>query len=222
MRVLVIAAHPDDETLGCGGSLLRHAMDGDEVHWLIVTSASGSRWDDAYRELQVRQVEAVSVAYPFASRTWLGQPSTGLDSVPLAGLVEGVSGVVARIRPEVVYLPNRSDAHSDHRVVARAAMAALKSFHLSALGVRRVLAFESSSETDTAPALTENAFVPNVFVDISDTLERKLEIFGLFASEVHAGHGPRGMSAVRALARYRGATIGVQYAEAFMLLMERA
>lgn len=222
MRVLAIAAHPDDETLGCGGTLLRHLGAGDEIHWLIVTDASGPRWDDAYRELQRRQVEEVSTAFPFASRTWLDQPSTRLDTLPLGDLVEAVREVVAAVRPEVVYLPNRSDAHSDHRVVSRAAMAALKSFYLAELGVRRVLAFESPSETDTAPALAEGAFMPNVFIDISDTLERKLEIFGLFASEVHDGHGPRGMSSVRALARHRGATVGVEYAEAFMLLMERA
>ena len=89
------------------------------------------------------------------------------------------------------------------------------------LGVRRVLAFESPSETDAAPALAEGAFVPNVFVDISTTLERKLELCGMFASEIHADHGPRGLSAVRALARHRGAAVGVEYAEAFMLLLER-
>jgi N-acetylglucosamine malate deacetylase 1 len=221
MRVLAIAAHPDDETLGCGGTLLRHLDAGDEIHWLIVTEASGPRWDDAYRATQRTQVEAVSAAFPFASRTWLGQPSAGLDTVPLADLVEAVREVVATVRPEVVYLPNRSDAHSDHRLVSRAAMAALKSFYLAELGVRRVLAFESPSETDAAPALAENAFVPNVFVDVSATLERKLEIFSLFASEVHPGHGPRGLSAVRALARQRGATVGVESAEAFMLLLER-
>ena len=221
MHVLAVAAHPDDETLGCGGTLLRHLGDGDQIHWLIVTEASGSRWDDAFRANQREQVAAVDAAFPFASRTWLGKPSAALETLPLGDLVEAIREVVATVRPEVVYLPNRSDAHSDHRLVARAAMAALKSFYLAELGVRRVLAFESPSETDAAPALPENAFVPNVFVDISSTLERKLEIFSLFASEVHPGHGPRGLSAVRALARHRGATVGVEYAEAFMLLLER-
>ena len=222
MRVLAIAAHPDDETLGCGGALLNHLAAGDEIHWLIVTEASGSRWDDAYRQTQRDQVERVGAAYPFASVTSLGQPSARLETLPLADLIEAISTVVTTIRPEIVYLPNRSDAHSDHRIVSRAALAALKSFYLAELGVRRVLAFESPSETDAAPALAEDAFVPNVFVDVSDTLERKLAIFGLFATEVHPGHGPRGLSAVRALARHRGATVGVEYAEAFMLLLERA
>jgi N-acetylglucosamine malate deacetylase 1 len=222
MRVLAIAAHPDDETLGCGGTLLRHLADGDEIHWLIVSEASGPRWDDAYRQVQRDQVQAVDEAFPFTSRTWLGQPSTQLDTLPLADLVEGIREVVVTVRPEVVYLPNRSDAHSDHRVVSSAASAALKSFYLGELGVRRVLAFESPSETDAAPTWAEGAFVPNVYVDISATLERKLELFGLFASEVHTGHGPRSLSSVRALARHRGAAIDVEYAEAFMLLMERA
>lgn len=222
MRILAIAAHPDDETLGCGGTLLKHVAAGDEVHWVIVTAATGPEWDDAYRRVQREQVEAVGAAYPVASRTWLGLPSTRLDALPLADLIDRLRTVVREVRPEVVYLPNRSDAHSDHRIVSTAAMAVLKSFYLGDLGVRRVLAFESPSETDAAPALAEGAFVPNVFVDIGATFARKLEIFGLFASEVHAGFGPRGLSAVEALARHRGATIGVEYAEAFMLLHERA
>jgi LmbE family N-acetylglucosaminyl deacetylase len=222
MRVLAIAPHPDDETLGCGGTLLRHRAEGDELHWLLVTDASGPLWDDGYRQLQREQVEAVEAAFPFASLTWLRQPSTRLDALPMADLVEAIRDVIVAVRPDTVYVPNRSDAHSDHRVVFRAATAALKSFYLGGLGVRRVLAFESPSETDAAPALAEDAFVPNVFVDVSSTLERKLELFQLYASEVHPGHGPRSLSAVRAIARHRGAAVNVEYAEAFMLLMERA
>jgi N-acetylglucosamine malate deacetylase 1 len=222
MRVLSIAVHPDDETLGCGGTLLKHAVRGDEIHWLIVTEAAAPLWDDAYRAVQARQIAAVREAYEFASLSWLKFPSARLDTLPLGELIPALRERVAAIRPEVVYVPNRSDVHSDHRIVFSAAMAVVKSFYMQSLGVRRVLACEAPSETDAAPALAENGFIPNVFVDVSTTFARKLEIFRLFATEVHDGFGPRGTSAVEALARHRGATVSVEYAEAFMLMMELA
>jgi LmbE family N-acetylglucosaminyl deacetylase len=222
MRVLSIAVHPDDETLGCGGTLLKHAAAGDEIHWLIVTAAAAPQWSAEVIDRQRQQIEAVEGAYPFRSLSWLKLPTTQLDHLPLGDLVAAIRERVAAVRPEVVYIPNRSDAHSDHRVVFSASMAVLKSFYLPSLGVRKVLACEAPSETDAAPALAENAFVPNVFVGVSATFARKQEIFALFASEVHEGFGPRGISAVEALARHRGAAVGVQYAEAFMLMLERA
>jgi len=222
MRVLAIAVHPDDETLGCGGTLLKHVSAGDEIHWVIVTSAVQPLWSDDFIWRQREQVEAVERAYPFTSLSWLKFPAAQLEQLPLNGIVGAIRDRVAAIRPEVVYIPNRSDAHSDHRVAFAASMAVLKSFYLQSLGVRRVLACEAPSETDAAPALAENAFVPNLFVDVSATFQRKMEIFRLFATEVHAGFGPRGESGVQAVARHRGAAVGLEYAEAFMTMMEIA
>lgn len=222
MRILSVAVHPDDETLGCGGTLLKHAAAGDDIHWLLVTAATKPLWDDAFIGQQQQQVEAVEKAYPFDSHTWLKFPAAQLETVPLNDIVASIRGRLVELQPDVVYIPNRSDAHSDHRVVFAASMAVLKPFYLASRGVRRVLACEAPSETEAAPALAENTFVPNYFVDIGSTFSRKMEIFELFATEVHAGFGPRSLSAVEALARFRGATIATEYAEAFMLMMERA
>jgi len=220
MNILTIAVHPDDETLGCGGALLRHKAEGASLHWLLITAATAPGFSPDQIETQRQQVEAVKAAYPFDALHWLKLPTTQLEQLPLAELVGAIRAVVGKVRPEIVYVPNRADAHSDHRVTAEAVHAVLKSFYLGKLGVKRVLACEVISETDAAPAHPERVFLPTVFFDISKTLERKLEIMQLFKSEVHPEPGPRSLSAIRAMARTRGATIGVEYAEAFMLERE--
>lgn len=220
MNVLAVAVHPDDETLGCGGTLLRHAAGGDALHWLIVTAAQAPEYTEDQAGEQAKQVEAVRAAYPFATLHWLKFPSTRLDTVPLNELVEAIRRVIEEVRPETVFVPNRSDAHSDHRIVFQASLAALKSFYMRSLNVSRLLAYETLSETDAAPPLPENAFLPTVFMDVSATLERKSQIMRLYQSELQAKGLPRSLSALRALARYRGATVGVEYAEAFMLIRE--
>jgi LmbE family N-acetylglucosaminyl deacetylase len=220
VNILSISVHPDDETLGCGGTLLKHHAAGDTLHWLIITSVSQPNFTAEVVDQQARQVEAVREAYPFASLNWLKLPTTRLESMPLNDIIDPIREVVMSCRPHIVYVPNRSDAHSDHRVVADAAHAVLKSFHLRSMGVQRVLACEVISETDAAPALPENSFLPNVFIDVSNTLERKLEIMQMYKSETQAEFLPRHSSSIRALARLRGATIAVEYAESFMLVRE--
>lgn len=221
MDVLAIAVHPDDETLGCGGTLLRHLASGDTIHWLVVTATTVPDFSAERIQTQERQIAAVREAYGFASMQWLRFPSTRLETLPVNALIGAMREAIAAVRPEVVYVPNRSDVHSDHRVVFEASMAVLKSFYMRSLGVRRVLACEVPSETDAGPALAEQAFVPNVFVDVSETLRQKLRIMGdVFESELQGPFMPRGLSALEALARHRGAAIGVEFAEAFMLMRE--
>jgi LmbE family N-acetylglucosaminyl deacetylase len=147
-------------------------------------------------------------------------PSTRLDTVPLVEVMARIRTTIERTRPAVVYMPSPWDVHTDHRITFEAALSVLKPFHMPRLGVQRVLAFETPSSTDAAPALPHRLFVPTVFVDVGAFLERKLEISSLFASEVQAEPLPRSASAVRALARVRGATIAAEYAEAFTLIRE--
>jgi LmbE family N-acetylglucosaminyl deacetylase len=220
MKVLVIAVHPDDETLGCGGTLLKHASQGAELHWVLVTSMQAPEFTPDQIQVQAEHVHAVCAAYPFQSLTWLKLPSLRLDTLPLADLVLALRAPLAALKPDVVYLPNRSDVHSDHRVVAQAAQAVLKSFYQNALGVTRVLAMEVLSETESAAPWPEQAFLPNVFVDTTGTFARKQEILALYTDELHADPLPRGPSAVAAQARLRGATIGTIHAESFVLLRE--
>ena len=220
VRVMAIAAHPDDETLGCGGTLLRHRAAGDEVHWLVASSRTTPRWSSREVEAQQHQVQRVAEAYGVTKVAQLGHPDAALDTVPRAELVEGIDSVLAEARPEVVYVVHGGDAHSDHALVHDAAMSALKAFRMTALGVRRVLAFETLSSTDAAVQDARHAFLPTVFSDITGFLVGKCDVLGLYATEVQDGWLPRTTSAVTAQARLRGAAVGVEHAEAFVLLRE--
>lgn len=218
-RVLVIAPHPDDETLGCAGTLLRRRKEGAQVAWLIVTSMSrrgGFAEDDIARRDD--EIVEVSRAYGFSDVFRLKLPTRQLDAMPMADLVGEFSSVFNSFQPGEVFLPYRMDVHTDHRVVFDAGAACTKWFRYPS--VRRVLAYETLSETEFALD-ARSVFQPNVFVDISEFLQRKVEIMAIYRSEVQDFPFPRSSDAIRALATLRGATSGFQAAEAFQLMRER-
>jgi N-acetylglucosamine malate deacetylase 1 len=218
-RVLVVAPHPDDETLGCGGTLLRMAESGAQLAWLIVTSMSeqGGFTPDC---VKVRDAEIAKVTslFGFSEVFRLSLPTRQLDMVPMAELVLQFSDVFKAFEPEIVFLPNRSDVHTDHRAVSDAGAACAKWFRYPS--VRRVLAYETLSETEFCLD-TRSTFQPNYYVDITKHLEQKLAIMAVYESEIAAFPFPRSAEAIRALATLRGATSGFQAAEAFQLLRER-
>ena len=219
-KVLVVAAHPDDETLGCGGTLLRHKEGGCEIYWMIVTNIHARNgWSEAMVRERQGEIKRVSEMYGFKETFKLEFPSAMLDTVPCQELVSKISAVIHEVKPSRLYVPNRSDIHTDHQVTFKAVMSCCKSFRSPF--IKRVLLYECMSETEFAPSLREDAFVPNVFVDITAYLNRKLEIFGVYASEVMKPPFPRSVEAIASLARYRGSRIGKEYAEAFCLLFEK-
>ena len=216
--VLVVAPHPDDETLGCGGTLLRHRSNGDEVHWLVITKLAGEAYSATRLESRQQEVREVAAAYGFASTTQLGFETTRLDQIGLNEIVSRIGSVISTVKPEVVYLPYPGDAHTDHCIVYQAASAATKWFRHPS--VRRILACEILSETDFGLAPDGLPFKPNSFVDISPWLEKKLEIMHLYAGEMGTHPFPRSDLAIRSLAALRGAQCGTDAAEAFMILKE--
>jgi LmbE family N-acetylglucosaminyl deacetylase len=220
MRILVIAPHPDDETLGCGGTLLKHIAGGDSVAWAIVTKAHEPRWSAEVIERRERQIEQVSAAYGFAKRFRLTFPAGRLDTVPLEDLMTAFNEIVDEAKPDWIYTVHGGDVHSDHRAVFEATMSAVKSFNSATKGVSRLLSYETISSTDAAPPAAATVFLPHVYCDITPYLERKLEIMSLYEGEVHPYPLPRALESIRALARLRGATIASEYAESFMLLRE--
>lgn len=202
-KVLVIAVHPDDETLGCGGTLLRHKSSGDSIHWLIITSIDKTHKMYQKREQEIKQV---SNAYQFDSIHRLDLPTMRVDCTPLSELVESISNVIKKVKPNVLYLPFCYDAHSDHRAVFQAAFSCTKSFRYPF--ITQVYMMETLSESDFAPALPHTSFVPNVFVDISDFINKKCEIMQIYESECGVPPFPRSVENLKALALYRGCTMG--------------
>jgi LmbE family N-acetylglucosaminyl deacetylase len=217
MRIIVISAHPDDETLGCGATLLKHGANGDDLFWLIVTQAHEPQWPASVIARKATEVERVAEAYGMKEYFRLGFPTTQLDVTPEAGLIESIRERLAYVKPDIVYVVYGGDVHSDHRAVFSATTAVLKPIYMSSLGVRKLLCYETLSSTEAAAF---PGFTPTAFNDVSPYLERKLQIMELYETEGQGDLMPRGSSAIRALARHRGATIGVEYAEAFSLVRE--
>jgi LmbE family N-acetylglucosaminyl deacetylase len=216
--VLVIAPHPDDETLGCGGTLLRHCAEGDQIHWLVVTQLDIDRHSVEKVQRRRLEIQRVTSAYGFTSTIQLGFETARLDRVGMDEIVSGIGEVVATVKPEVIYLPFPGDAHTDHRIVYHAAAASTKWFRYPS--VRRVMACEILSETDFGLAPDSVPFKPNSYVDIGPWLEEKVRIMSLYSGEMAPHPFPRSEAAIRALALLRGAQCGVEAAEAFIVLKE--
>lgn len=209
-RLLVVAPHPDDETLGCGGVMLRARSEGTAVYWLLVTSGMS---------VLPAQTDAVATALDVTDMFELGHTASQLECLPLAQLVGEISEIVNRVSATDVFLPFRRDAHSDHSVVFDAGTAATKWFRHGS--VRRIRAYETLSETDFDLAPDSSGFRPNLFVDISDVLEAKIKTAAIYEGEFQLHPFPRSLEGIRALATLRGAASGFHAAEAFMSLRER-
>ena len=221
-KVLFISVHPDDETLGCGGTILKHKDNGDEIYWLILSGPTLNHpYDFSDEQIKNRdmQVNGVTKKYDFHKVYDLFFPTQLLDEINLRDLIMSIDKVINEIKPQVVYLINRSDVHSDHRTAFNAIYSCTKNFRKPF--IQKILMYETLSETEFAPAIAENIFMPNVFVDITDFMDKKIEIMKIFDCEVMPDNMPRSISAIKSLAGYRGSRIGVKYAEAFMLLFEK-
>ncbi len=219
--VLVIAVHPDDETLACGGTLLKYKNNGDQIHWLIATEIKAKDGFDQ-EIIKTRDQEIVEVAnqYGFDSITKLGLSTMKVDEYCMSELISKISTVINEIKPNIIYLPFKSDVHSDHRYIFDAAYSCTKSFRYPF--IKKIYMTETLSETEFAPSTKEDSFIPNVFVDISKHMEQKIEIMNCYKSEIGEHPFPRSERNIRALATLRGATAGCEYAESFMLLKEIA
>jgi LmbE family N-acetylglucosaminyl deacetylase len=216
-KVIIISAHPDDETLGVGGTLFKHSFEGDEINWLIVTNVSEENGFSKNRVLtRQEEINIVANMYSFKKVIKLDYPTMKLDSTYLNEMINKISKLFEEIKPEVIYILNRSDAHSDHRIVFDAVMSSSKTFRHSY--IKKILMYECISETEFAPILPEKIFMPNYFVDISNFFNKKVEVMKIFSSELGEHPFPRSIKNIEALATFRGATAGVKYAEAFQLL----
>ena len=218
MKTIVIAPHPDDEVLGVGGTLMRRKAEGAKIAWLIVSGiTSEAGWSDDKIKQRVDEIKRVSVLFGFDSVFELNFPTTQLDQLSMSDLVAAISNVFKTFEPEEVFVPHPSDVHTDHRIVFDAVASCTKWFRYPS--VKRVLAYETLSETDFGLG-TNQAFRPNVFVNIEPYLAEKLQAMDIYVSELGVFPFPRSHEAIRALATLRGAASGFRAAEAFELLRE--
>jgi LmbE family N-acetylglucosaminyl deacetylase len=222
MRVLAVAAHPDDEVLGCGGTLARHAISGDTVAVAILgegaTSRAQRREDAEEADVQVLAEAAGKAAETLsASLLLMGDlPDNRFDTVPLLEVVKLVEGLVDDFGPDIVYTHHSGDLNVDHRVAHQAVVTATRPSGARLVG--DVYAFEVPSSTDWAFGACGRAFEPNVFIDITDTMDAKLRAMMCYGSEVRPYPHPRSPEAMEACARRWGSIAGFGAAEAFALV----
>jgi len=223
--VLVVAAHPDDEVLGCGGTIARLAAEGCPVHVLLLADGESARMTSSPPSSQSARIAARRAAAEQAldmlggrSVTCHGFPDNRMDTVPLLDVIRVIEESMNACRPSMVLTHHRGDVNIDHQIVHDAVLAACRPQASQPGGaVRQLLFFEVPSSTEWRPPHSAEAFHPNWFVDISDTLERKLRAMEAYRNEMRDAPHPRSPEAIRALATWRGATAGVAAAEAFML-----
>ncbi|APU30967.1 GlcNAc-PI de-N-acetylase [Ectopseudomonas alcaliphila JAB1] len=217
--VLVVAAHADDEVLGCGGTLARHVAEGDRVHVIYLAdgvTSRGSEDADAQRR-RLRASEQACYALGVSEMSFLGLPDNRLDSLPLLDVVQPLEVLLARIRPQIVYTHHQGDLNVDHQVAQQAVLTACRP--LPGQSVREILAFEvvSSSEWNNPGRMP---FMPNHFVDISAYQVTKQVALECYAEEMRSAPHSRSSQHVAALALHRGHSVGVEAAEAFMVLRQ--
>lgn len=221
--VLVVAAHPDDEILGCGGTLARHAQAGDDVHILIVAEGATSRDPGRDTGLRRDELEALcsaarqaAVAIGARPPRLLGFPDNRLDTLPLLDVIKGIESVVAAATPEIVYTHHAGDLNVDHRIVHQATVTACRP--LPGASVKAIYGFETLSSTEWQSGGPH--FVPQRWVDIEASLDRKLTALRAYESEMRPFPHARSMEAIEALARLRGSSAGLAAAECFMVVRE--
>ena len=220
--ILVIAAHPDDEILGCGGTIAKHVQAGDEVYVAILAEGLTSRDQTRNRENHLdglseleKSAQRANQILGVASLVMLDFPDNRMDSLDRLDVTKAVEELIRKYQPEIVYTHHVGDVNIDHRVIHDAVITACRP--LAGNPVKTILFFEVASSTEWQPPGSAPTFAPNWFVDISDTLNLKLEALEAYASEMRAWPHSRSIKALEHLAHWRGATISVDAAEAFML-----
>jgi N-acetylglucosamine malate deacetylase 1 len=217
-RLLVIAPHPDDEVLGVGGTMARYAEAGAEVSVLIITKTYPHLFVEQH-DIRVREeTKAAHAILGITNTLYLEFPAAELDKVAHREMNAEVGRIVRELRPDALFLPFTGDIHQDHQSVFNSALVAARP--IDDCPVKRIYAYETLSETNwNAPYLTPG-FLPNVFVEITGQLERKLQAMQAYASQVKAPPHERSVEALRALATLRGATVSLPAAEAFVLVRD--
>jgi LmbE family N-acetylglucosaminyl deacetylase len=218
MRVLVFAAHPDDELLGLGGTVARHSAAGDDV--TAVIAAEGTAADHAEGAARRLEEHARAAARILGVRDvrFLRLPDQRLDTLPLLELTARVETAVREVAPEVVYTHHWGDLNRDHRIVCEAVQVACRP--VGTASPRRLYCFETPSSSEWGTPDSASQFVPTRFVDVTGTVEAKLRAMACYETAIRAHPHPRSLEALRARAATWGSVIGRPYAEPFVLVRE--
>lgn len=222
MNVLVFAPHPDDEILGCGGTIAKYVANSHDVYVCIATSPLSPIFDDTLMHLNnwphniYPKIKEAHRLLGIKETFYLGFPAADLESAKRFELNGKIIDLIQKIKPNVVFMPHFGDMQRDHTLLSEAIMVAVRPKYIHK--VQSVYAYETLSETEWNIPHVKNIFIPNIFVDIDRYLAIKLNAMKCFASEIGHFPAPRSLEAIISLAKLRGSTSMVKSAEAFMLV----
>lgn len=216
MKILIIAPHPDDEILGVGATIAKYIANNNEVYVCIATRGTLPLFDE--NSVKIVKSEAVRAHRSLGVKEtfFLDFPSVMLEQVPRYQINDEIVKVIQDIKPDVAYIPHFGDMQKDHQIIAEAAMVAVRPKYEHR--IKEVYAYETLSETEWNNPHSSNAFMPNVYNDVSNYLDKKIEAMKCYESQLSNFPNPRSLEAIEALAKYRGSTFNVKAAEAFMLI----
>jgi len=213
-KALFVSPHPDDEILGCGGTLLKFKDLNFSLNWLIVTDLDKK---DNYFSKRRKEISEISKKIKFDRISNLKIPTKKVDQVKKEILINKFSKIINIIKPEILFLPFINDPHSDHRIVAESFNACIKSFRFPFF--KKIMMYETISET-THNFIYSRKFNPNIFIDISNYLDKKIELANVYKSEIKKHPFPRNDESIKSLAILRGVQSNCKYSEAFELVYE--
>ena len=218
MNVLVIAPHPDDEVIGCGGTIAKYAAMGHEVYVAIVTKGTSPIFSEEYTERGRLECKKADALLGVKETIFMDFPAVRIEEVPRYELNEAFIELIQKIMPDIVYLPHRGDMQLDHKMTVDASMVALRPKYSHV--VSKIYSYETVSETGWDVPNTVNEFIPNVYNDITGFIDKKIEALSVFRSQIAEFPNARSLKAIESLAVYRGTTVGVEAAEAFSMIRE--
>jgi LmbE family N-acetylglucosaminyl deacetylase len=219
-KVLVIAPHLDDEALGCGGAILKHAANGCDVHVAFIAHrVYDHKFDAEKMAVELSHMEKAKSILGYKEYAYFDMPDEELDK-HVQKVIINLEEYVYNIKPDIIYSPFFQDNHQDHRAVAEAIRVVLRP--AAATFVKRWLIYETPSSTEQTPPMPGAFFQPNSYIDIKDVLDKKLDAFRCYETESREYPHPRSLEAIKHLAAKRGIEAAMEYAEAFMLMREKA
>lgn len=213
-KILVIAPHPDDEVLGCGGTIAKFSKI-NEVFLCVVTKAYSPEWSRRFIRNRQQEIEKVNKILSIKKTFFLDFPTVKLNTIPQKEINEAISKIIKEVKPDTIFIPHKGDVNSDHRIVFESSLVAVRP---NKQKINKVLSYETLSSTEWGQAI--DTFIPNIYVDISKTFDKKIKAMKVYKSELKKAPHPRSLEIIEALAKKRGSEIQAKYAEAFMLIRE--
>ena len=216
-NILIIAPHPDDEVLGCGG-IIKKLSSENQVIVLVSSRGVAKLYSDVRIENGRREARAAHAVVGVAKTLFLDYPAPELDTIPLADISRSFSEIIQQHEIDVLFLPHRGDIHHDHKIVFNAGLVAARP--VGNCRVKEIYCYETLSETEWAAPFSDDAFIPTCFVNIEASIEAKKKAMKCYKSQLREFPNSRSLETIETLAKFRGSTVGMQYAEAFMIIRQ--